>query len=70
MGSKGVHDADANADPAVVLRDSVEEGGPLWRHLYTEEEQRAYDAACRKLHRFLEPGHEFMQRVIPEFPVK
>jgi len=50
MGSEGVRDA----NPAVVLRDSVEEeGGPLCRHLYTEEEQRAYDATCTG---FLESG--------------
>lgn len=47
-------DEDYEADPAMVLRNSVEEeGGPLCQHLYTEEHQRAYDATCRKLHKFL-----------------
>lgn len=42
-------------DPAVVLRESVEEeGGMFCRHLHTEAEQRYYDATCRKLHKFLE----------------
>ncbi len=40
--------------PAVNLRDSVdEEGGPYCQHLHSEEEQRSYNATCRKLHRFL-----------------
>lgn len=48
-------DEEYDSDPATVLRDSVdEEGGPLYQHLYTEEQQRAYDATCRKLHKFLE----------------
>jgi hypothetical protein len=46
-------DEDYDADPGEVLRSSVEEeGGPLCRHLHTEEQQRAYDATCRKLHKF------------------
>lgn len=48
-------DDEYDADPAVVLRDSVEEeGGMLCQHLYTEAPERAYDATCRKLHHFLE----------------
>jgi len=48
-------DEDYEADPATVLRDAVMCGeGPLCCHLHTEEEQRAYDATCRKLHKFLE----------------
>ena len=48
-------DEDYEADPATVLRDAVMCGeGPLCRHLHTEEEQRTYDATCRKLHKFLE----------------
>jgi len=31
------------------------EGGPYSRHLSTEAEQRAFDGTCRKLHRFLQP---------------
>ena len=47
-------DEDYDADPGEVLRNSVEEeGGPLCRHLHTEERQRAYDATCRKLYKFL-----------------
>lgn len=30
-----------------------EEGGPISRHLATEEEQRTFDATCKKLHRFI-----------------
>ena len=48
-------DEEYDADPAMVLRDSVEEeGGMLCRHLHTEADERAYDATCRKLHKFLE----------------
>jgi len=47
-------DEDYDADPASVLRDAVMCGeGSLCRHLHTEEDQRTYDATCRKLHKFL-----------------
>ena len=47
-------DEEYDADPAAVLRDSVEEeGGPLCQHLHTEAQERAYDATCRKLYKFL-----------------
>jgi hypothetical protein len=37
-----------------VLRDAIgDEAGPLLSHHETEAEQRAFDATCRKLHRFL-----------------
>lgn len=37
------------------LKDSVYLGdGPLYRHLSTETELRAFDSSCRKLHKFLE----------------
>ena len=37
----------------LVLRFVNEEGGPISRHLATEEEQRTFDATCKKLYRFL-----------------
>ena len=37
----------------LVLAAVDEEGGPLIRH-GTEEEQRSFDATCRKLYRFLQ----------------
>jgi len=43
-----------DADPLEKLKDSVgEEGGILCEHIYSESEQKAYDATCRKLHKFL-----------------
>ena len=30
-----------------------DEGGPYSRHIATEEEQRAFDATCKKLYRFM-----------------
>ena len=48
-------DEEYDAAPARVLRDVVLCGeGPLCQHLHTEEEQRTYDATCRKLNKFLE----------------
>jgi len=51
---------DLNEDPSLrkvaaerLLRQAVrEDGGPLV-HNGSEEEQRSFDATCRKLHRFL-----------------
>jgi len=44
-----------NENAGDVLRESVEGGeGLLCRHLHTEAEERAYDATCRKLCKFLE----------------
>lgn len=41
-------------DAAEVLRESVIGGeGPLCQHLHIESEERAYDATCRKLDKFL-----------------
>jgi hypothetical protein len=41
----------------VLLRNVIyEDGGPLV-HNGTEEEQRSFDATCRKLHRFLTQPH-------------
>jgi hypothetical protein len=37
----------------LILRFVDETGGPYSRHLTTEEEQRAFDATCKKLYRFL-----------------
>ena len=35
-----------------------QDGGPLIHHGDSEEQQRSFDATCRKLHRFLaQPGH-------------
>lgn len=58
MGGEIIREVSSNeeyaADPGEVLRNSVdEEGGPLCQHLYTEEQQQAYDATCRRLHKFL-----------------
>ena len=37
----------------LILRFVNEEGGPLSRHITTEEEQKKFDSTCRRLHRFL-----------------
>jgi hypothetical protein len=37
----------------LIMRFVDEEGGPLSRHLSTEEEQKPFDGTCRKLYRFL-----------------
>ena len=37
----------------VVFAALDEEGGPLISHSTSEEQQRSFDATCRKLHRFL-----------------
>ncbi len=37
----------------LLLQSVDEQGGPYSRHLATEEEQRAFDATCKKLYRFL-----------------
>lgn len=38
----------------VVIREHInDEGGPVLSHHETEAQQRAFDATCRKLHRFL-----------------
>jgi hypothetical protein len=37
----------------VVFAALDEEGGPLISHRGSEEQQRSFDATCRKLHRFL-----------------
>jgi hypothetical protein len=37
----------------LLLRFVDEEGGPISRHLATEDEQRTFDATCRKFYRFL-----------------
>ncbi|GEM_PF-471381 len=36
-----------------LMRNVDEEGGPLCRHIHSEEHQKSYDATCRKLHKFL-----------------
>ena len=37
----------------LILRFVDDEGGPYSKHLATEEEQRAFDATCKKLYRFM-----------------
>jgi hypothetical protein len=37
----------------LIMRFVDEEGGPLSRHLSTEEEQKLFDGTCRKFYRFL-----------------
>ena len=42
-----------NMNGKQLIREFVdEEGGPLSRHLATEEEQRTFDSTCKKLFRF------------------
>jgi hypothetical protein len=36
-----------------LRRNVDEEGGPLCRHIHSEYAQDAFDATCRKLHKFL-----------------
>ncbi|MEI6782808.1 MAG: hypothetical protein WCQ21_18015 [Verrucomicrobiota bacterium] len=44
----------------LISRFVDEEGGPLSRHIATEEEQRTFDSTCKKLFRFMsqEQGRE------------
>jgi hypothetical protein len=42
----------------VLLENIDDEGGPLCRHLHTEERERQYDGTCRKLYRFIEAHNE------------
>ena len=37
----------------VVIREHINDEGPVLSHHETEAQQRAFDATCRKLHRFL-----------------
>lgn len=37
----------------MLLRFVEPEGGPVCRHVSTEDEQRRFDSTCRKLHGFL-----------------
>ncbi|MBX3175954.1 MAG: hypothetical protein KF886_01195 [Candidatus Hydrogenedentes bacterium] len=58
LGGEIIRNVSAHNDygepPQNQLRDAVgPDGGPYCRHLHTEEEERAYDATCRKLHKFL-----------------
>jgi hypothetical protein len=41
----------------LILRVVDDEGGPISRHLATEEEQKAFDATCKKLFRFMSQKH-------------
>lgn len=52
------HDTELRSLPgsAMLLRFVDPEGGPICRHLSTKDEQRRFDATCRKLHRFLTSG--------------
>ena len=49
------HDAELRSlSGSELLLQFVEpEGGPVCRHLSTEDEQRRFDSTCRKLHGFL-----------------
>jgi len=40
----------------VILEFVDEEGGPLSKHLSSEEEQKPFNGTCRKLYRFLKKG--------------
>jgi hypothetical protein len=54
-----------NADPELkdldgeqlILRFVDEEGGPYSRHLATEQEQKTFDATCKRFYRFLIESH-------------
>jgi hypothetical protein len=37
-----------------LLRDLIEDGGPLLYHCDSEAQQRSFDATCGKFHRFLQ----------------
>ena len=49
-------DEEYDIAPEEKLRQSVdEEGGPYCRHLDSKNDMRAFDATCRKFHKFLNP---------------
>jgi hypothetical protein len=50
VGLEGTYDIPPQEAPAEAVDET---GGPHCRHLHTEAEADAYDATCRKLHRFL-----------------
>jgi hypothetical protein len=52
------HDAELRSLSGIemMLRFVDSEGGPICRHLTTEDEQRRFDSTCRKLYRFLAAG--------------
>ncbi|MDA0790717.1 MAG: hypothetical protein O2780_14815 [Proteobacteria bacterium] len=43
--------------PALIFNLIEDEGGPLIWPRISESQQRTFDATCRKLYRFLEPGN-------------
>lgn len=48
-------DEEYDCDVRAFFMENLDEGGgPLCRHLHTEERERQYDATCRKLFRFME----------------
>ncbi len=50
-----IHEQYDDFDAEDALRDAVgPDGGPLCRHIHGEEDQRAFDTTCRKLHKFLQ----------------
>ncbi len=58
LGGEIIRDVSTNnkygAAPQVKLHDAVDgAGGPHCRHLHTDAETKAFDATCRKLHKFL-----------------
>jgi hypothetical protein len=66
---------DLNYDPSprkktadVLLRTAIDDdGGPLI-HNGSEEDQRSFDTACRKLHRFLTPPPRSAQQLPTDSP--
>jgi hypothetical protein len=42
----------------LLLHQIGEDGGPLCRHIDTEQEQRSFDGTCRRLYRFLSANEE------------
>jgi len=47
-----------SAGDDLILQFVDEEGGPLSKHLSTEEEQKPFDGTCRKFYRFLKKASQ------------
>lgn len=52
--SINMNPADRNKAPMKLLLENIDaDGGPLCRHLNTDEEMSSYDTTCRRLFKFL-----------------
>jgi hypothetical protein len=70
IGSVNCHD-EYGIPPLLKLKQSVDdEGGPYCRHLDSESEARAFDATCRKLHKFLEQEGRVVGDARPVAPAR